>query len=92
MSEQASPREGAGKGRQAGRGKETGARAAEGTHLQSPSALPPGGAGPQRCTFFSTRTLRSCSLTVVTSSSCWRWGWGQENGREEIKGKREGTK
>ena len=59
-------REGEGDGARegkAGRGKETGARAEGETHLQSLSALPAGGAGPPLRTFFSTRTLRSCSVT-----------------------------
>ena len=55
-------------------GKETEARGSgENSHLQSLSALPACGAGPQLCTFFSTRTFWSCSFTstVVTSSSCF---------------------
>lgn len=62
----------------------SGSGASEGTHLQSLSALPPGGAGPLRCTFLSTRTLCSCSRTVVTSPSCFR-GDGRRKTGEKIK-------
>ena len=87
-------------GRRGGRqGKETEARGSgENSHLQSLSALPAWGAGPQLCTFFSTRTFWSCSFTstVVTSSSCFncRQEWWMEEGKRErrLKGKRKKKK